>query len=126
MLRHLNSSLSKVKTYVGEDGKLHFIDSAGADTALPFSNNEWEEIKIVTLSSDLTINLGRRPKELFVGWSAANTTTSHFNLLTYYNENFSECVFGGGLDANYYVEMTDTGFKIKCKYSGRPIFYAYK
>lgn len=26
-----------IKTYVGEDGKLHFIDSTGADSVLPFN-----------------------------------------------------------------------------------------
>lgn len=34
----LNNSLAKVKTYVGEDGNLHFIDSEGADSVLPFSS----------------------------------------------------------------------------------------
>ncbi len=29
--------MTKVKTYVGTDGKLHFVNSAGADTALNFS-----------------------------------------------------------------------------------------
>ncbi len=28
-----------MKTYVGTDGKLHFVNSAGADTVLPFSNS---------------------------------------------------------------------------------------
>lgn len=32
-----NTNLAKVKTYVGTDGKLHFINSAGADTVLPFN-----------------------------------------------------------------------------------------
>ena len=30
--------MTKVKTYVGTDGKLHFVNSAGADTALNFSS----------------------------------------------------------------------------------------
>lgn len=33
----VNSSLKQVKIYVGEDDKLHFIDSEGADSVLPFS-----------------------------------------------------------------------------------------
>ena len=36
----INSNAAKIKTYVGSDGKLHFIDSAGADTALNFSSGE--------------------------------------------------------------------------------------
>ena len=34
----LNSNSQKIKTYVGTDGKLHFVNSAGADTALNFSS----------------------------------------------------------------------------------------
>ena len=34
----LNSNAAKIKTYVGSDGKIHFVDSAGADTALNFSS----------------------------------------------------------------------------------------
>ena len=30
--------MSKVKTYVGSDGKLHFVNSAGADSVLNFSS----------------------------------------------------------------------------------------
>ena len=33
----INSNASKIKTYVGSDGKLHFVDSAGADSVLNFS-----------------------------------------------------------------------------------------
>ena len=34
----LNSSLEAINLYVGNDGKLHFVDSAGADTVIPFSS----------------------------------------------------------------------------------------
>lgn len=34
----LNDKINKVNVYVGEDGKLHFVDSAGADSVLPFSS----------------------------------------------------------------------------------------
>ena len=30
--------MSKINTYVGSDGKIHFTNSAGADSALPFSS----------------------------------------------------------------------------------------
>lgn len=32
----LSSELDRVNVYVGSDGKLHFVNSGGADTALPF------------------------------------------------------------------------------------------
>lgn len=36
----LNESLGQVRIYVGEDGKLHFVDASGADSVLPFNNSE--------------------------------------------------------------------------------------
>lgn len=60
----LNDKVSKVKTYVGSDGKLHFVDASGADTVLPFKRGitikEWKgmlngnENYIVFDSKDLT------------------------------------------------------------------------
>lgn len=120
-VKELSSSLTNVNVYVGEDdGKLHFVDSAGADSVLPFSGG-WEEIKVVTLTSNLTIDIGRKPKEVLVGWSATNVTTKEFNLYYYYNEDFSSYGFG-----SLGVTINDNGVTISCKYSGRPVFYAYK
>lgn len=33
-----NSNLQNVNVYVGADGKLHFVDSGGADSVLPFNS----------------------------------------------------------------------------------------
>lgn len=33
----LNNQLATIKVYVGSDGKLHFVNRAGADTVLPFN-----------------------------------------------------------------------------------------
>ena len=38
MLYNIPDDTSKIKTYVGEDGNLHFIDWTGADSVLPFSS----------------------------------------------------------------------------------------
>ena len=46
----INSNLTQVKTYVGEDGKLHFVDSGGADTALNFSNTSGDGKWTITTS----------------------------------------------------------------------------
>ena len=35
----ISSDLAKVKVYVGGDGKLHFVNSGGADSVLPFSKS---------------------------------------------------------------------------------------
>lgn len=42
----INQSLTQIKTYVGEDGNLHFVDSKGADTVIPFSSG-YKEVAIV-------------------------------------------------------------------------------
>ena len=42
----LNNNLSNINVYVGEDEKLHFVDSTGADSALPFSSG-LEEMELV-------------------------------------------------------------------------------
>lgn len=36
--KFLNDKVSRISTYVSDDGKLHFVDSEGADTELPFSS----------------------------------------------------------------------------------------
>ncbi len=40
LFNEVNNSLSKVKTYVGSDGKLHFVDASGADAVLNFSSGK--------------------------------------------------------------------------------------
>ena len=37
-ITQLNDDTSKIKTYVGTDGKLHFVNKAGADSVLNFSS----------------------------------------------------------------------------------------
>ena len=44
MYGELTDSLVKVKTYVGSDGKLHFVDASGADSVLPFSGGFTEAV----------------------------------------------------------------------------------
>ena len=50
VVKQIRSDISKVRTYVGSDGKLHFVNSAGADSALPFSR----QTKVYSYSVDLT------------------------------------------------------------------------
>lgn len=39
----------QIRTYVGTDGKLHFVNSGGADTVLPFSPSGTKAITIMLL-----------------------------------------------------------------------------
>lgn len=41
-----SQSLTNINTYVGKDGKLHFVNSTGADTVIPF-NSGYKEVAIV-------------------------------------------------------------------------------
>lgn len=37
--------MAKVRIYVGTDGKLHFTNSGGADTVLPFNNSKTLQVR---------------------------------------------------------------------------------
>ena len=41
----INNNLTQIKTYVGSDGKLHFIDASGADAVLNFSSTRVAKVK---------------------------------------------------------------------------------
>ena len=55
-VKELNNSLDKVKTYVGSDGKLHFVDASGADTALPFNPAKCSEAIIDKTETSSRVN----------------------------------------------------------------------
>ena len=57
-ITQLNDDTSKINVYVGDDGKLHFVDSEGADSALPFNPTTESEIEIIPLVPTLTSNNG--------------------------------------------------------------------
>ncbi len=46
--------MTKVKTYVGTDGKLHFVNSAGADSVLNFSSGKYNNIVSRAVSFGIT------------------------------------------------------------------------
>jgi hypothetical protein len=61
----LNTKVTKVKTYVGSDGKLHFVDASGADTVLPFSSSKYfHTTEFLASSSVKEYEIGFRPKFL--------------------------------------------------------------
>ena len=57
----INQSLTNINTYVGEDGKLHFVDSTGADTVLPFKSYNYD---YYTGKSPFTKTFDKKPKSL--------------------------------------------------------------
>ena len=54
-LKYLIDDTSKIKTYVGSDGKIHFINKAGADTALNFSKGGTELVYVGTTGSTINV-----------------------------------------------------------------------
>lgn len=66
-----SQSLTQIKTYVGEDGKLHFINSAGADTVIPF-NSGYKEVAIVIAYYQRMVSciLIKPDKSVHYGWGS--------------------------------------------------------
>ena len=53
----LNFNMSNVKIYVGVDNKLHFIDSEGADTVIPFNNDDSYRLLLINALRNSKLNL---------------------------------------------------------------------
>lgn len=85
VVKELNNSLTKVKTYVGDDGKLHFIDSAGADSVLPFSTTGNYGSFTFDSSGNITITTDQEPTEVVALFKSKSSST--YNHQAYYNKN---------------------------------------
>lgn len=72
----LAGNAEKINIYVGEDGKLHFVDAGGADSVLPFSGSAGDSFKIISLGS-----------KTFRGFSG--TVSATIDVTSYY-ENYTE------------------------------------
>lgn len=59
-ISELNNDLTKVKVYVGSDKKLHFVNSAGADSVLNFSSTLVEQ----SFSKNITTGSYQIPKTI--------------------------------------------------------------
>lgn len=53
-INELNRDLGRVNVYVGGDGKLHFVNSGGADSVLPFNNKP--EYYVVSTGRELAVS----------------------------------------------------------------------
>ena len=115
-----NSSLTKIDVNIGSDGKLHFVDATGADTALNFSsaksgsfassNGVWK-----------TVEIDHKPKYIMVGgenlgWDIYDETVS---TITYRSSNGNMYSF----ETSNTFKLTDTGFKYCRTYSDSVTFY---
>ena len=95
----LNSNVTNVKTYVGADGKLHFVNSAGADTALNFSSGGDSDLVLGIV--DITNYINARGGYVIYG---AITTGKEYDLSKY---KFIQLIFQ---HYNYYDETWGVGF----------------
>lgn len=80
----LNSETDRIRVYVGSDGKLHFVNKAGADSVIPF-NRDWELVLKITFgaAANLDANIYQNDSaatDTPVGWySSMNTTIRCIN-----------------------------------------------
>ncbi len=83
----INSNISGIRTYVGTDGKIHFVDGAGADTVLNFSTAP----KIINLGTGTSFNVSS-----YNGYQ--KFTNSNFFIIPESIGNFSiaDTQMGGG------------------------------
>lgn len=57
----VTQSLTNINTYVGKDGNLHFVNSTGADTVIPFKSYNYD---YYTGKSPFTKTFDKKPKSL--------------------------------------------------------------
>lgn len=106
----INQSLTNINTYVGEDGKLHFVNSTGADTVLPFNPQKassGEHIFSKGYARD-AIDLGYKPS--FACYMALNGGDS----------KGSVCI-DGVTAGDKRITLTDNGFEVVNSFN-----YVYK
>ena len=53
-IENTNTAVSKISIYIGEDGKLHFVNSKGEDTVLDFSATKTVSVTTSVICSPLT------------------------------------------------------------------------
>ena len=118
----VNDSLTNVRTYVGSDGKLHFVDASGADSVLPFSSMKRFYTDAITLSStEKTYEIGFKPKFFMIGMTSQN-------FIVWYDVELDKYFYNGYINSGVNVgtteissgnkictltEVTDNGFSFK-------------
>lgn len=70
-IEDVSQSLTNINTYVGKDGKLHFVNSTGADTVIPF-NSGYKEVAIVIADYQRMASciLIKPDKSVHYGWGS--------------------------------------------------------
>lgn len=78
LVTELSSDLSRVNVYVGSDGKIHYVNKDGADTALPFSRIDFQYVEIpYAQRSSFSCTAAGTPVCVIATWN--NSNNSDFN-----------------------------------------------
>ena len=114
----INSDLAKVKVYVGGDGKLHFVNSGGADSVLPFSRTASGSEYVGDAGRIITINCGFRPNRVFTYNLTSRYTTYLYDVrIPVIMHGYSNGNWRPMSDyADTYFAVSDSGFSFKTSY----------
>lgn len=92
----LNSEIKTVNVYVGSDGKLHFVNSGGADSVLPFSQKATITFKTELHSTGWGITRISKPD----GYSSVDAYLSRGSGSVYgYTSSDTDSPYGANLGA---------------------------
>lgn len=122
-LKQVNSNLVKVRTYVGSDGKLHFVDASGADSVLPFSNSKYETW--TGDSTKKTFATNKKPKIIcgFREGSGGIGTVLILYMEPIYTTDYLEVnlsngsAYTVGVGNGYFESITDDGFTLSSNFN---------
>ena len=95
----LNTNLDKVRTYVGSDGKLHFVNASGADTVLNFSSLKVSSLETNSgAANSKTIQAKKEYKGIIIvvvaNLESAKATNITINGTSHYNDLINSDSFG--------------------------------
>ena len=116
----LNNNLSNINVYVGEDEKLHFVDSTGADSVLPFNSIFNKNNVSVNKNSTVHVDCGFHAKNIII-----HGVNGSIVFETVHTESYDIYAYGGDGESVRTVpttsfiqvsNITDNGFDITGSY----------
>ena len=119
-VEELNNNLTNINVYVGEDEKLHFIDSTGADSVLPFSDIFEQNNVSVNKNTTVRIDCGFFAKNIIIHGVNGSVVFE-----TVYTESYNIYAYGGNGEAvrtqptASFIQVsniTDNGFDVTGSY----------
>ena len=108
-----------MNVYVGDDDKLHFVDSAGADTVLKKMGNEPTVSSEIDVESDLNIKW-HNSGEYNIGTGYKNAYLIFTRLRTSLNDTDIKIIQSydsvtGKISYSFFINQNDTYIQISCR-----------